>query len=231
MLVPPVRLSSSLGLAWAFARQRAAQLAEAFGLGPLAVRAFVTRAVHRALDRELTGLETLVRRILFLVAMETPLPRWTGPVGARKTLRPARKPAPVTSEEAEPAARRFRVPDFRLLEPVRMPRRDREDVPAPGPDAAPPEPRNAPRPYDEVPAARLFDRFSALRFALAEPERQVARLRQKLARIRADKTLPLPLSDKPPPACTGPKTRPVARELYWALHDAALSWLPRLDTG
>ncbi|HPF22015.1 MAG: hypothetical protein R3C08_00400 [Hyphomonas sp.] len=169
MLVPPIRLSSSLGLAWAFARRRAAQLAEAFDLGP--------RAVHRALDGELTGLETLVHRILFLVAMGTPLPRWTGPVGARKTVRPVRKPAPVT------------------------------------------------------PDARLFDRFSALRLALAEPDRQVARLRQKLARIRADKSLPLPLADKPPPACTGPKTRPVARELYWALHDAALSWLPLLDSG
>lgn len=231
MLVPPVRLSTSLGLAWAYARRRAGELADAFGLGPLAVHAFVTRAIHKALDRELTGLEALVRRVLFIAAMETPLPRWTGPVGVRKTARAPPRPVPDAVEEAEPPARRFRVPDFRLIEPVRVPRRDREDDATPDTGDRLPEPHNAPRPFDYVPAARLFDRFSALRSALADPERQVARFRQKLARIRADKTLPLPLADKPPPACTGPKTRPVARELYWALHDAALSWLPLLDTG
>ena len=74
MMISPVRLSASLGLAWAFAGQQAAALATRLGLGPLGMRAFLPRAVCQAVDAELKRLETMVRRILFLIAMETPLP-------------------------------------------------------------------------------------------------------------------------------------------------------------
>jgi len=71
----PIRLSRSLGLAWALASQQLTALIQSLGLGPLAVRAFLPRAACRALDDELKRLETLVRRVLFIAAMEAPLPR------------------------------------------------------------------------------------------------------------------------------------------------------------
>jgi hypothetical protein len=76
MMISPVHLSSSLGLAWAYAGQQAAALAGWLGLGPLGIRAFLLRAVFQKEDADLKRLETLVRRILFLVAMETPLPEF-----------------------------------------------------------------------------------------------------------------------------------------------------------
>ncbi len=88
-----------------------------------------------------------------------------------------------------------------------------------------------PGPQDMLPAKGLMNRFAALEQALNDPEAQVARLRRKLARIRADKSLPLPVADEPPAACTGLQNSPVMRELFWTLHDAALSWLPVLDSG
>ncbi|KJS23706.1 MAG: hypothetical protein VR75_18185, partial [Hyphomonadaceae bacterium BRH_c29] len=77
----------------------------------------------------------------------------------------------------------------------------------------------------------LLNRLAALQDALADPEPQVARFRKKLARIRADKTMPLPVADTPPPACLRPDLPAITRELFWKLHDAALSWLPILDSG
>ncbi|MCA8892935.1 MAG: hypothetical protein KDA56_14210 [Hyphomonas sp.] len=35
----------------------------------------------------------------------------------------------------------------------------------------------------------------------------------------------------PPAACTGLQNPPVTRDLFWTLHDAALSWSPVLDSG
>lgn len=77
MIFSPLRLSFSLGLAWAWAwaGQQAAALAGRLGLGPLGIRVFLPRAVCRQVDADLKRLETLVRRVLFLVAMEAPLPQ------------------------------------------------------------------------------------------------------------------------------------------------------------
>jgi hypothetical protein len=50
----------------------ASRLAGWLGLGPLGIRAFLCQKE----DADLKRLETLVRRILFLVAMETPLPEF-----------------------------------------------------------------------------------------------------------------------------------------------------------
>jgi hypothetical protein len=220
----PIRLSRSLGLAWALASQQLTALIQSLGLGPLAVRAFLPRAVCRALDDELKRLETLVRRVLFIAAMEAPLPRLrrvkprTGP--------PPRPPSPPEGERDTPI---FPVPAFRLTESARQPN--------PGPSVArtapspASDPADRPRPDDLIPSARLLNRLAALQDALADPEPQVARFRKKLARIRADKTMPLPVADTPPPACLRPDLPAIKRELFWKLHDAALSWLPILDSG
>ena len=76
-----------------------------------------------------------------------------------------------------------------------------------------------------------MNRFAALEQALSDPEAQVVRFRRTLARIRADKSLPLPVANEPPAACTGRQNTPDLRELFWTLHDAALSWLPILDSS
>lgn len=229
----PVHLSRSLGLGWAFARQQLRQISERLGLGPLAIRAFLPREACRRLDRELKQLETLVRRILFLAAMDRPLP----------ALRPRRaRPAPNVPQELEEQAEAppeappepplFPVPAFRLTESTpthqATPHRP-QNLLARRLHARDPEAR--PRPDDLLPSAPLFNRLAALQGALADPEGEVARFRRKLARIRADKALPLPVADTPPAACTGPDVPPVWRELFWTLHDAALSWLPVLDSG
>ena len=54
-----------------------------------------------------------------------------------------------------------------------------------------------------LPAMGLMNRFVALEEAVADPEAQVARFRRKLARIRADKTLPLPVADTHQPPVPG----------------------------
>lgn len=222
MLIRPIRLSRSLGLAWAYAGQQVRHVFDLLDLGPVAVRAFLPHGACRLLDRELKRLETLVRRVLFLVAMETPLPalRQAG-------QGPATPPVPPADKQARPA---FTVPAFRLTDPAGR------RAPAPTVEQAerfgPPDPLARPlQPHDLVPSAHLFDRLVALQGALADPEGQVARFRRKLARIRADKALPLPVADTPPDACIAPAVPPVVRELFWTLHDAALSWLPFLDPG
>ena len=229
MMISPVRLSASLGLAWAFAGQQASALATRLGLGPLGMRAFLPRAMCRMMDGELKRLETMVRRILFLVAMETPLP-------AARIAPPRQAPdlSRLPAEPAEPPV--FPLPAFRLTEASASPAQKvsrlaarlaaRARYPAAGTD-----PANRPGPHDMLPAKGLMNRFAALEQALSDPEAQVARLRRKLARIRADKSLPLPVADEPPAACTGLQNSPVTRELFWTLHDAALSWLPVLDSG
>ena len=230
MLPPPVRLSRSLGLAWQYARQRLTLLTDAFGLGPLVIRAFLRRDIRRGLDRELVRLEIMVRRVLFIAAMETPLPLWkprTAGKGAPVAVQVSEAAPPATSEA--PARPSFCVPAFRLIETAGRPRATPEA--APRVPADPDTPTFRPRPDDYVPAADLFNRFVALKVALEDPEGEVARFRRKLARIRADKTLALPLADRLPQACIGPSILPVVRELFWTLHDAALSWLPRLDSG
>lgn len=226
MMISPVRLSASLGLAWAYAGQQAAALADRLGLGPLGIRAVLPRSVCRAMDAELKRLETMVRRILFLVAMETPLPPVHLAPPRQRSVRPDMPAVP-------PVQPVFPLPAFRLTEAgpssaqkasrlaARLAARARHQA----------DPAFRPGPHDLVPAKRLMNRFVALEQALSDPEAQVARLRHKLARIRADKSLPLPVANEPPAACTGLQNPPVVRELFWTLHDAALSWLPVLDSG
>ncbi len=233
MMISPVRLSASLGLAWAFAGQQAAALATRLGLGPLGMRAFLPRAVCQAVDAELKRLETMVRRILFLTAMETPLPE-AAPAPRGRQPGQAAPPASPPAGGADP--RVFGLPVFRLTEASPSPGQKTSHLAARfaararhGADQADPEAR--PGPQDLVPAKRLMNRLAALEQALSDPEAQVVRFRRTLARIRADKSLPLPVADEPPAACTGRQNTPVMRELFWTLHDAALTWLPVLDSG
>jgi len=220
----PIRLSRSLGLAWALASQQLTALIQSLGLGPLAVRAFLPRAVCRALEDELKRLETLVRRVLFIAAMETPLPRFR-----HRKSRTGPPPQPPCQAEGEREPLLFPVPAFRLIESTRQPQPGPSVARmVPGPARAP---EDRPRPDDLIPSAPLLNRLVALQDALADPEQQVARFRKTLARIRADKTLPLPVADTPPPACLRPDLPAITRELFWKLHDAALSWLPILDSG
>ena len=178
------------------------------------------------MDGDLKRLETMVRRILLLVAMETPLPavRLAPPRQA-----PDRPAAPAELEEP----RLFTRPVFRLTESSPSPEQKASRLAARLAARAQHEadPAFRPGPHDLLPAKSLMNRFAALEQALSDPEAQVARFRRKLARIRADKSLPLPVADEPPAACTGLQNSPVTRELFWTLHDAALSWLPVLDSS
>ena len=224
MMIQPVRLSRSLGLAWALARQGFEQLTDRLGLGIVAIRAVLPRAACRALDRDLKQLETLVRRILFLAAMDTPLPP-ARRAGRRNTEPPPPQPSGQAGEARRPL---FPLPAFRLTESVR--------TAGPEPDRLASRLRarsqeDPPGPDDLLPAAPLFNRLAALQDALVDPGAQVARFRRKLARIRADKSLKLPVADLPPPDCLRPDVPAIRREIIWRLHDAALSWLPILDSG
>jgi hypothetical protein len=224
MMISPVHLSSSLGLAWAYAGQQAAALAGWLGLGPLGIRAFLLRAVCQKEDADLKRLETLVRRILFLVAMETPLPEFRqAPPRDLSGKRPPAAP-PVQIVFPLPAFRLTEVSPSPVLKGSRLAARNRRL-------AEPQDPAHRPGPHDMLPAMGLMNRFAALEDALADPEAQVSCFRRKLARIRADKALPLPVADTPPAACTGPQNTPVLRELFWTLHDAALSRLPVRDSS
>ena len=200
MMISSVRLSASLGLAWAFASQQAAALGTRLGLGPLGMRAFLPRAVCQKVDADLKRLETLVRRILFLVAMETPLQEFRQ--APPRDMSGKRPPA------APPVQLVFPLPAFRLTEaspsPVLKGSRLAARLAARNRRAAEPQdPAHRSGPHDMLPAMGLMNRFVALEEALADPEAQVARFRRKLARIRADKTLPLPVADTHQPPVPG----------------------------
>ena len=87
------------------------------------------------------------------------------------------------------------------------------------------------QPWHLLPAGRLMRRLAALKSALAEPEPLVARFRARLARVRADRSLPLPVSAELPKACTTEDVWPNMREAFRNLHFAAILWLYRLDSS
>ena len=161
-MIHPLRLTASLGLLWALAGQRLRRMSDALGLGPLAIRAFLPRRLYGLVKQDLIALEALVRRVLFLVAMETPLPRWqpreTGKRAAPEAAEVAEaSEATEAADEASPPPAPagpplFPVPAFRLTEP---PVRD-APTPLPGERRLPAAPAAPPGP-DVPPFCRTAD--------------------------------------------------------------------------
>lgn len=170
-------------------------LARRLGFGRFGAAVFLPRSEHRALSRELTDLEALTRRTLYLIAANAgPLPP-TEQVGARNA-----RPALQASRPKPDTPRAARLPQFRLTEP-----QPRQHTGASLTPPTLPARREDPiRATDLLPAARLVRRFRALTGVFEAPERHILRMRRLIAaEPRAILNLPAPES---PPARTKPGT-------------------------
>lgn len=153
------------------AEMLAVTLVPRLGLGRFGFTVFLPRPAHEAVAAELTFIEAMVRRALFLIA------------AARGALiAPAAPPkAPSAAGPAASSAlapRHARAPLFRLTEPAARVRIGRKAAPpsTPHPDAALP-----PLTKDTLlPTARLVRRLRALETVFLDPEANILRMRRLL---------------------------------------------------
>ncbi|WP_162786355.1 hypothetical protein [Hyphomonas sp. CACIAM 19H1] len=152
------------------AEMLAVALVPRLGLGRFGFTVFLPRPVHEAIAAELTFIEAMARRALFLIAAARgALPREVSPSKAR----------PASSGRALPdAPARISAPLFCLTEPDAR-RRIGKKVPPPTPnpgDAAPPLTEDT-----LLPTARLVRRLRALETVFLDPEANILRMRRLLA--------------------------------------------------
>lgn len=159
-----------------FAQVAAEMLAVALiprlGLGRFGFTAFLPRPAHEAIAAELTFIEAMVRRALFLIAALRGAP-------VLQASPPEARPASSGASSAA-APRRARAPLFRLTEPAARNPIGRQTAPptAPRPGAA------AAPPFTEdtlIPTARLVCRLRALETVFLDPEANILRMRRLLA--------------------------------------------------
>ncbi|MGE6697730.1 hypothetical protein ACQKH5_08575 [Hyphomonas sp. NPDC076900] len=153
------------------AEMLAVALVPRLGLGRFGFTVFLPRPAHEAIAAELTFIEAMVRRALFLIAAAR---------GALISPPAAPNARPAPGGEAPAAApRRARAPLFRLAEPAaRAPAGRKASPPStPHPGAAAP-------PLTEdtlLPTARLVRRLRALETVFLDPEANILRMRRLLA--------------------------------------------------
>lgn len=155
------------------AEMLAVTLVPRLGLGRFGFTVFLPRPAHDQVAAELTFIEAMVRRALFLIAAAR------GALDA-PTAPPKARPAagPATSSAAAP--RGARAPLFRLTEPAARVRMGRKAI---LPSTAHPGAATAP-PLSEdtlLPAARLVRRLRALETVFLDPEANILRMRRLLA--------------------------------------------------
>ena len=174
----PVQFAPHLISLIRFAQVAAETLAGALlprlGLGRFGFTVFLPSGTYKVIAAELTLIESLVRRCLFLIAAM----RGTLPVrAAQQNPSPQRRP----SVNAPQARRPPPAPRFRLLEPPGpLPKLRRQSLPVRAAShAGKTTPQNGPRPAGEglVPAASLVRRLQALETVFLDPEANILRMR------------------------------------------------------
>lgn len=153
------------------AEMLAVALVPRLGLGRFGFTVFLPRPVHEAIAAELTFIEAMARRALFLIAAARgALPREVSPSKAR----------PASSGRAPPdAPARISAPLFCLTEPDARRRVGCRKVPPSTPntgDAAPPLTGDT-----LLPTAQLVRRLRALETVFLDPEANILRMRRLLA--------------------------------------------------
>lgn len=160
------------------AEMLAVALVPRLGLGRFGFTVFLPKPAYQAIAAELTFIEAMVRRALFLIAamrgaISTP------EAGDRVSGMPVRRAEPGVPASGNPHAP---APRFRLTEPSEPPLHRLRPVPPltsylgtpAGPDL---------RPADDIllPTARLVRRLRALEAVFLDPEANILRMRRLLA--------------------------------------------------
>lgn len=153
------------------AEMLAVTLVPRLGLGRFGFTVFLPRPAHDQVAAELTFIEAMARRALFLIAA------MRGPLDA-PAVPPKARPASGGASSA-PASRRARAPLFRLTEPAARARIGRK---AALPSTAQSDAALPPLTEDtQLPTARLVRRLRALETVFLDPEANILRMRRLLA--------------------------------------------------
>ena len=160
------------------AEMLAVALVPRLGLGRFGFTVFLPKTAYQAIAAELTFIEAMVRRALFLIAaMRGAIPAQAAAPRAPGMATATSKPAIETSSNTHAPAPRFRLtepsePPLPRLRPV-PPLTSYLGTPA-GPDL---------RPADDIllPTARLVRRLRALEAVFLDPEANILRMRRLLA--------------------------------------------------
>ena len=153
------------------AEMLAVTLVPRLGLGRFGFTVFLPRPAHDQVAAELTFIEAMVRRALFLIAA------MRGPLDA-PAVPPKARPASGGASSA-PAPPRARAPLFRLTEPAARARIGRK---AALPSTAQSDAALPPLTEDTLlPTARLVRRLRALETVFLDPEANILRMRRLLA--------------------------------------------------
>tara|TARA_R110001606_G_scaffold91323_4_gene203818 strand:+ start:848 stop:1543 length:696 start_codon:yes stop_codon:yes gene_type:complete len=192
---PTPLISSMVRFAWNQAGYLVEGLHRSFALGLTGCRPFLLRPVRARLAAELARFEPLVRRLLFLMALEL------GALPPRVQTNATSKPGSAP-HSARASSRFLRKPRFRIAEPPKRaghtlpPRRAASTgpgfryldlpLPPPAPFAYPPQPT------DLLPAKPLIQRLRALNDVFENPLVYITAMRRRLGRpqtpppVRAD---------------------------------------------
>jgi len=235
MFQPDQALRSLILVSWRRADYYVHELVNGLRLGLTGCRPFLRRSECIRLRRQLERLETLARRVLVLLALESPLPCVTVRAGqaapgrspSRTAPAPRRFFAPPTFRLADPRPRTTPVPPPRRAPRTLRPRLLYLDQPLP-----PPEPGEFPPLPDElVPATPLIRRARALKALFDDPATHIARMARRLARARLSPARPLPLAGRLPPAARTRRQDATERAAALEIHRAACLALADFDTS
>ena len=235
MFQPDQALRSLILVSWRRVDYYVHELVHGLRLGLTGCRPFLRRSECIRLRRQLVRFETLTRRVLVLLALESPLPQVTVRAGqaapgrspSRTAPAPRRFFAPPTFRLADPRPRTTPVPPPRRTPRTLRPRILYLDQPLP-----PPEPGEFPPLPDElVPATPLIRRARALKALFDDPAPHIARMARRLARARLSPTRPLPLAGRLPPAARTRRQDATERDAALEIHRAACLALAHFDTS
>ncbi|MEH6809753.1 MAG: hypothetical protein V7651_12915 [Hyphomonas oceanitis] len=216
--------------AWNQAGYLVEGLHRSFALGLTGCRPFLLRPVRARLAAELARFEPLVRRLLFLMALE---------LGAL----PPRAQTNLTSKSggakhsAPESCRFLRKPRFRIAEPPKRavhslpPRRVASTgpgfryldlpLPPPAPFAYPPQPT------DILPAKPLIQRLRALNDVFENPLFYITAMRRRLGQPQA----PAPVRADTPPAFRSRARSTLERENLSGLQAEIAALVPHLNSS
>tara|TARA_R110000787_G_scaffold20065_7_gene59687 strand:+ start:13769 stop:14464 length:696 start_codon:yes stop_codon:yes gene_type:complete len=227
---PTPLISSMVRFAWNQAGYLVEGLYRSFALGLTGCRPFLLRPVRARLAAELARFEPLVRRLLFLMALEQ------GALPARVQSTPAPK-ATLDKEQAPAPSHYLRTPRFRIAESPKHPghtlppRRAPTTGPAfryldlplppPAPFAYPPQPT------DLLPSQPLIQRLRALNDVFDNPLFYITAMRRRLGQPQA----PAPVRADTPPAFRSRARSTLERETLSGLQAEIAALVPHLNSS
>lgn len=213
-------INSLIRFAQMMAERLSAGLADRLGIGRFGHTVFLPREAHQSLDAEITYIERITRRALFLIAATFgALPPLECPATA-PSVRDA-EAAPASNPAASRAARPLR---FRLTETVRARAREMRDHTHPAQAEWARPPREAPAAL--LPARQLVRRYQALEALFDNPWPHIERMR-RLIWEKPGKLLPRSRAADAPSVYINGINRRILGALQAQVESAAL----RLDTG